>query len=246
MMNIGDWLNTHFRNMFNKLKTIIGKSREDKRFAVNHERLWLTRRNIRTFIDIGAYIGEYIDYAKIWFPEASVYAFEPLEDSYKILLEKTKKMNDVKVFNVAIGEKNESSQIYRSSYAPSSSLLPMAVLHKKAFPFSSGSTKQIANVKTLDSIFQDLPLKPNIFIKIDTQGYEDKVIKGGRKVIQKSSIIQLEVSFETLYKSQPLFHDIYIQLYKLGFDFHGMHNQILNPSDGNILQAHVYFINRYL
>lgn len=210
----------------------------------NVQNLWLKNLNIHTFIDIGAYAGEYIDYAHVWFPQASVYAFEPLRDCFEGLIKKTEHMSNVNVFHTALGDKNSSSTIYRSSYAPSSSLLPMANLHKKAFPFSSGSTQERITIKTLDSVCRGLHLKPNIFIKMDTQGYEDKVIRGGKRVIQQAAVIQTEVSFALLYKGQPLFHDIYMQLYRLGFVFHGMHNQILSPGDGSVLQAHAYFINR--
>lgn len=255
-MNGGDWQIIRCQNikreerniiMLKKLRSLIGRKREVSQSpgsAIAKERVWLTKCNIRTFIDIGAYAGEYIDYAQVWFPGCAIYAFEPLNDCYRNLVEKTKDMKNVNVYNYALGDKNGSSVIYRSSYAPSSSLLPMGDLHKKAFPFTSGSSKEQVHVRTLDSVFAGIRLEPNIFIKIDTQGYEDKIIKGGKKVIRQASIIQIEVSFHTLYKGQLLFHDIYSQLYAMGFSLSGFHNQILSPVDGSVLQAHAYFVNR--
>lgn len=218
----------------------------EKAVHIPKERAWLTKYKIHTFIDIGSYVGEYIDLSRLLFPKASIYAFEPLRDCYENLLIKTADMNAVKIYNLALGDKNATTVIHRSSYAPSSSLLPMADLHKKAFPFSSGSSEEKIQVKTLDSVLKNVSLKPNIFMKIDTQGFEDKVIRGGRRVLRQTAVVQLEVSFAVLYEGQRLFHDIYMQLYELGFSFHGMHNQILSPIDGSILQAHVYFINRNL
>ena len=53
-----------------------------------------------------------------------------------------------------------------------------------------------------------LPLKPNLLVKIDTQGFEDRVIRGGEQTIKKASIVVVEVSFTKLYEHQPLFSDL--------------------------------------
>lgn len=211
--------------------------------SIVDQKLWLRRQNIKTFIDIGAFIGEYVDYAHRLYPEAKIYAFEPLKEAYHTLEDKKKHMNNLKIFNLALGETKMKSVIYRSSYPPSSSLLSMGSIHKQNFPHTAKLSKDYVIVNRLDDVLQEESLKQNIFIKIDTQGYEEKVIKGGKETIKKTSIIQTEVSFVPLYKKQALFDDIYKILTQLGFIFFGIRNQIISPLDGHPLQAHVYFIN---
>jgi FkbM family methyltransferase len=207
-----------------------------------YQQEWLKRYDIRTFIDIGAQVGEYVDFAQRFFPGALIYAFEPLKDVFETLKRKEAKIPGLTVFNYAIGEKETIAQIYRSSYAPSSSLLKMSSLHKETFPHSASHEIEAIRMCRLDDVFQDLPISPNTFVKIDTQGYEDRVIQGGRKVLSQATVIQIETSFEILYEGQVLFDTIYTQLRSLGFAFHGSLNQIYSPRDGSILQAHSYFI----
>jgi Methyltransferase FkbM domain len=88
----------------------------------------------------------------------------------------------------------------------------------------------------------DLDLAENILIKIDVQGFEDRVIAGGLKTIQMAKLLIVETSFESLYDDQPLFDTIYEMLKRMGLTYHGNFNQFLNPIDGNILQADGIFI----
>lgn len=55
------------------------------------------------------------------------------------------------------------------------------------------------------------------FLKIDIQGSELSVFKNGRQRLAKAVAIQTEVSFVPLYKNQPVFGDIDLELRSLGF-----------------------------
>ncbi len=55
-------------------------------------------------------------------------------------------------------------------------------------------------VKTLDSIVQELALDKVSFIKIDVEGYEDKVIAGAEKLLRSSRPI---IVFEGIYTADP-------------------------------------------
>lgn len=237
------------QKILNKLgyQIITLKKRQNNRIIDKSvENDWISKLNIKTFIDIGANVGEYIDFALINYPDSKIYAFEPLKDCYEHLKQKELDNENVKVFNLAIGDSDCSNKIYKSSYAPSSSLLKMGKLHIESFPGTKGFTVENIEVSMLDSFFKNYQLEKDIFIKVDTQGYEDKVIAGGIETFKKAKIILIEVSFFELYEKQLLFHDIYNKLYNLGFIFHGIKNQVVSPKDGTILQAHAYFINQEL
>lgn len=57
----------------------------------------------------------------------------------------------------------------------------------------------------------------NVFLKIDTQGFEKEVIQGARKVLENVKVIQLEMSLVPLYKEELLFNDMNKYLYSLDF-----------------------------
>lgn len=55
------------------------------------------------------------------------------------------------------------------------------------------------------------------FLKIDIQGAELSVFKHGQKQLKQAVAIQTEVSFLPLYKDQPIFGEIDLELRKQGF-----------------------------
>lgn len=212
--------------------------------AMNAKLDWLKMFDIRTFIDIGANVGEYIHFAATVFPNARIYAFEPLKDCFACIHSMESTIPKLQAFNLAMGKEEGRTTIYRSSYAPSSSLLKMGELHKKAFPYTGATSKEEIEISSLDLFFRDDNLENDIFIKIDTQGYEDRVIDGGMNILKKTRVLQIETSFEQLYVGQVLFHDVYVRLHEIGFMFCGVRNQVYDPRDGRILQAHAYFIRQ--
>jgi hypothetical protein len=50
------------------------------------------------------------------------------------------------------------------------------------------------------------------------------------------------MSFQELYINQPLFNEIYVKLYSLGFKYCGNIEQLYSPLNNQILQADCLFI----
>ena len=97
----------------------------------------------------------------------------------------------------------------------------MTKLHKEAFPESAGDSIERVEVRRLDEIAAKLSLEPEILIKIDVQGYEDKVLAGADRVLSRSKAAIIEVSFRELYEGQPLFDSIHATLKQKGFTYMG-------------------------
>ena len=72
---------------------------------------------------------------------------------------------------------------------------------------------------TLDSFFSANPGLPRPdMIKLDTQGTELDILKGGVKCLETCSLVETEVEFITMYKDQPLFHDVMGFMLDQGFE----------------------------
>lgn len=205
---------------------------------------WVSPYGFKTFIDIGAHHGEFVDHWLASFPGLEVIAFEPLPEFSALLKAKYAQNKKIKIHDLALGDaQNEQIPLHISSYAPSSSLLKMGALHKEAFPHTAESTSTQVKIARLDDVLSQARFESPLLIKIDTQGYEHKVISGGEATLAKAKLLLIEVSFSTLYEEQELFDGIYSRLKKLGFRFIGMRNQILSPLDKRPLQAHAWFEN---
>lgn len=74
------------------------------------------------------------------------------------------------------------------------------------------------DVVALDSIVESNEVPSPDFIKIDVQGMEVEVFRGGEKCIKSSVVgIRTEAYFRELYENQPLFNDIDSVLRSFGF-----------------------------
>ena len=206
---------------------------------------WLEKYTIKTVIDIGANTGQFAAQIHEILPNADIFSFEPLADCFEKLLENMKSAANFKAFNLALGDKEDHDEIYRSEFSPSSSFLRMGDTHKNIYPHTCNSTAEKVTIIKLDTALHAIELKDNLLVKIDVQGYEDKVIAGGIDTISRANVIITEVSFEELYKGQPLFSTIYDMLVKIGFEYKGnLDPQRKNPVDGRVLQADSIFIKK--
>lgn len=203
---------------------------------------FLERYDIKTVFDIGANTGQFAKEIRKKLPQAKIYSFEPLKDCYQELVRNMSDDKNFKAYNFALGEKETEREINRSVSSPSSSLLAMGKLHEEMYPHTKGGTKEEIKVKRLDDVFKISDLEKEILIKIDVQGYEDKVIKGGTNIISQAKIALLEVSFFELYKGQALFGDIYNTMKELGFKYQGRIHQRINHLTGEILYEDSIFI----
>jgi FkbM family methyltransferase len=206
--------------------------------------IWLSALNINTVIDIGAHTGEFATKIHGILPNASILSFEPLEEPFKQLQANMSAVPKFKAFRCALGDTNKAEVINRNEFEPSSSLLPMTNLHKKAFPFTVEETPETVEVRRLDDVVRNLSIEDNILTKIDVQGYEDRLISGGENLISRAKVLIVEVSFQTLYHGQPLFDEIYQILKHKGFSYVGSLDQLRSPLDGSVLQADAIFLRQ--
>ncbi len=205
---------------------------------------WLRRAGIRTVLDIGANVGQFATTIHHLLPEATIHSFEPLEDCFELMVKRMTGVSHFFAYKVAIGSEDSIVDFERNDFTQSSSVLPMAELHRQAFPWSAASRVVQVESRRLDSILHDTVLTPHLLIKIDVQGYEDKVLLGGEATIRSADFVIIETSFEALYKGQASFEQIYEMMIGYGFKYGGNIDQLLSPSDGVILHADALFLKR--
>lgn len=138
-------------------------------------------------IDIGAQSGLYTLYAK-YLPNTTFYSFEPFYNTYKILNDNIKlnNINNVNTYNLGLSD--------ISGYTILNTSISHNGLHtmgKNPLRFTDIKPIKI-QVETIDNMFyyKDIPIH---FIKIDTEGWEYYILKGGENTIKKyKPIIQIE------------------------------------------------------
>jgi len=187
---------------------------------------------------------ELLDY----FPSSKIVGFE-------IDKEVCDKMNlsardGVKYYPHALGEFNESKKLYITNHPMCSSLYkPNEDLISLYHNFEAAYLKSKTTIKTitLDNFLETNNIGSLDFIKIDVQGAELDIFRGGKKALKDVLKIVCEVEFIHHYENQPLFGDVckFLNGYDLMFNkFLGMAGRSLRPivfnSDKNFASQHIW------
>jgi len=204
---------------------------------------WIqSSQNIRTVLDIGANNGDFAAFLSSHFKAHKTYAFEPLASCERDLRSKAERIPNFHVFNVALSDHSGTEILYENSYSPASSLLRMEKITKIEFPQTVGEIPRRVQVCPLDDLLNPDLLEKNIFVKVDVQGLEDRVIRGGRRVFSAAQCVLIEMSFVPMYEGQPLFEEVHSQLVEIGFRFAGLKNQINSPRTSRPSFAHCLYL----
>ena len=190
--------------------------------------LGLNNLPIKSIIDIGANRGQFAKEALKAFPNAHIYCFEPGKKAY-FNLKKWADSQDgrVSVFNVALGDKEADLNFYEYPENDEGSSFLRIINPVVQIPIRIHQT-------TLDNFINSsgLSLEPEILVKIDTQGYDDRVIMGAREILSKSRVCITEVIFNEEYYGQGSFKKIFSLLDDLEFEFIGNKTQHLAKNGG--------------
>jgi FkbM family methyltransferase len=178
---------------------------------------FLTRPRIKTVYDVGAADGRFAAACAKLKNIESVVAFEPGTEALVHLGKLTQRFDKLVVAPVAVGAKAGPQTFYVARDGRASSCLPPNDALSTLYPGRGLERERIVEVEALDAavIKRQLPL-PDI-IKLDTQGYELEVLRGGTKTMETASFCIVECCYEPLYASAPLVGDVFEYFRELGW-----------------------------
>jgi FkbM family methyltransferase len=191
-------LKTAIRRAANRLGyDIVGHDGKSPRWRMAQ---FFAQCSITSVFDVGANRGEYgWELREMGFGGAIV-SFEPLHDAFALLQASAKTDTNWRVVNIGLGDSDEQREINVAANSESSSFLPMLAAHEEAAPESRYLKREIATIRRLDGVFGDYAgAGDEVFLKIDTQGFERHVLDGARGVLDRIPLIQLECSLVPLY-----------------------------------------------
>lgn len=181
-----------------------------------------------------------------FFPESKIIAFEIDKNLCDTLNRNAK--SGMCYFPIALGQRNEIRLLFETEHPMCTSLYyPNTELLKRFNALDVAMPKSVTSVHTvsLDEFTENYTLSPD-FIKIDIQGAELEVFKGGEKALKTVVGIVSEVEFVPLYLKQPLFGDVSSFLSERKFMFHkflGLAGRTLAPL---IINENINFATQHL
>ena len=134
-------------------------------------------------------------------------SFEPVRAVFHELSETTRADPRWRVFEFALGAEEETKSIGVAENTVLSSFRPPNDYQVDQLGQMSNITeKQAVRVRTLDSVLDEclegIP-DPRLFLKIDTQGWDMEVVRGGMRTLDRVLGLQVELSVKPLYEGMP-------------------------------------------
>jgi FkbM family methyltransferase len=163
------------------------------------------RSNPPTFFDIGANQGEYSRLLAKRFPNAKIFAFEPHPRSYEILSQA--KINGLVPVELALSDVHGSVNLYDFAENEGSANATLYGSVLKDIHHQSGVAFAV-KTDTLSSFVLSESVEYIDFLKIDTEGSEFAILRGGMSLLEQQRIGVIQFEFNEMnVLSRAFFHD---------------------------------------
>jgi FkbM family methyltransferase len=176
----------------------------------------------RTIVDLGANEGQFLFSALAYYPSPRCLIVEMLPDLAARLRDDARLADRRRfvVVQAAVGEREHEQPVLRSVHSQASSLLP---LHREAAglygidltQFEAGSVR----VRTLDALCAEHGFGEVDLLKIDVQGYEERVLRGAPITLAHTRRLIIEVEYVPVYQGQMLADGIRAAVERAGFEY---------------------------
>jgi FkbM family methyltransferase len=206
----------------------------------------LFAHQIDVVFDVGANTGQFAEKLRdAGFP-GRIVSFEPSTAAHSTLTKRAQR--DAKWViapRMALGDHNGKITLNIAGNSASSSVLPMLPSHECAAPESRYIGSEAVDLRTLDSLGTDLATSTeHIFLKLDVQGFEYKVLQGAKQFLDRVVGIQIELSLIPLYDGEHLFHPMLHDFEERGYEMWSLIPGLVDPYTGRLLQLDAIFFRK--
>jgi FkbM family methyltransferase len=182
----------------------------------------LAQDECRTIVDLGANEGQFLFSALAYYSSPRCLVVEMLPD-LAARLRGDPRLADRRRFVVvqaAVGEREQEQRVLRSVHSEASSLLPLRPEAAGLYgidltQFEAGNVR----VRTLDALCAEHGFGEVDLLKIDVQGYEEQVLRGGPVTLAHTRRLIIEVEYVPVYEGQTLVDGIRAAVESAGFDY---------------------------
>lgn len=172
-------------------------------------------------LDIGAHVGYFSVLLSILADKGSVYSFEPSGETFHFLKENAKSFSNMEVFNLPLANVDGKVTFYQFEgvYSEYSSFDIEQYKNEEWFANAAAPGSHELNAKTLDTFCMQKSLHPT-FIKLDAEGGEELVLKGGEILFNTAPYPILAMEYLHPNKSNSAHYQAHLLLEKWNYQCH--------------------------
>ncbi len=175
-------------------------------------------------LDVGANRGQYARLLRRVGYRGRIVSFEPVAENVEVLHRYAARDPLWEVVQMALGDEDSLLPFNVTDDNVLSSFLHPSAYSKTWFKGATIRRTDLIRVRRLDAVLTDVvrdPSAENIHLKVDTQGFDLRVMRGCQKQLQHIRSLQMEVSFAAMYDQQQNYLDALLELERMGFRLTG-------------------------
>jgi len=178
-----------------------------------------------TILDVGANMGQYLCRLSKYFPNSTIISFEPIHVNF-LCLKKMKKilgLKNAEIYELAVSDKNGTDTMVTPyiKEVPITTQSGLIDSVKYSIEKDKKFQKNEVHTTTIDDIVFSNNMSNIILIKVDTEGAENKVLRGAlQTILRYKPLLILETSIEDTEVRK---------LIEIGYNAYYFSNKILIP-----------------
>jgi len=184
------------------------------------------RYSIDCVIDVGANSGQYGTFLRQIGFNGWIVSFEPVKSVFDQLIRVSENDNKWICYNLALGHLSEKKAINVYSSTVFSSFLEVTAYSKAIWKSLETVVEEQVIVERLDDIFPEIAARTeckHCYLKLDTQGYDLNVFRGGSKSLERVDALQTELSLIHVYKNMSSAYEALGEYNNCNYHISGMY-----------------------
>jgi FkbM family methyltransferase len=197
---------------------------------------------IQTVLDVGANTGQFAVALRKAGYRGRMVSFEPLSAAYAVLVASAKRDPYWQVApRAALGAETSETEINIAKNLVSSSFLQVQDRSVRAAEATSFDGKERITIRRIDDMMEP-NWKTPLGLKIDTQGFELRVLQGAPTVLSQTMLVLTEMSLVSLYEDGAPFAELYQFLETKGFRCISLTHGFVDKARHELLQVDGIFV----
>jgi FkbM family methyltransferase len=231
------------RRWYATLQMVLSQAPEKLKLQQGVLSMWGSLANLkangfapRTVIDVGAWIGDWTEHVHAIFPDAAFLMVEANPDKRPSLEAIAARLGpSVRLRMALLGPESRAGVPFYAMEAGSSVLPENTTFDRKRLALEMSTLDQVSGAATLEG---------PVLLKVDVQGYELEVLRGGAQTLARAEVVLLEVSLLEYNQGAPLMPEVVAFMDSAGFVPYDVCGQFRRETDAALCQIDIMFVRR--
>lgn len=202
------------------------------------------RHEIDLVLDVGANQGQFATMIRNNGYRGAIFSFEPVSASFSRLEATARTDGSWRTFRMGLGNCPGRQAINLAESSDLCSLLSPSEFGKTQFPKIEAAEQEMIEIDTIDNLLsrECIPGNTNIFLKMDTQGYDTNVFAGALNSLGRISCMLSELSLRPIYAGIPHYLQALEYYGSHGFEVSGFY-PVSRKTDLTVIEMDCVLVN---